>query len=142
MADQTLDGTTTIDAQASRLAPRRHSRLPYLVTVALALVVLLLRLLPNDPAVAGAAARMLAPLYHMQQERERNAQMRGDPAAGARVLGAGASALTPLLASAGRRGQPAVVVHIGICSECAAESLEDWQRLAERSGAPEVIVVS
>ena len=142
MPDQTLSGIAAAEAAASRPAAAKRSWLPYLTLAALAEAVLLLRLLPHDPAILAETAHLMAPLYRMQQARQRAALLRNDPPLGAKVLGAGTARLTPLLASAARRGQPTILVFTGFCSECAAQALEDWQRLAARPGGLAVVVIS
>jgi hypothetical protein len=121
--------------------PRAQSRLPYLTAALLLGIVVLLRLVPNDPALLRSFEKLGEPYRQMQRQRYLTSLTRNDPALGTRLLSPGNAPLRAAVAARGR-GSQTVLVFIGPCSGCVMHDLVEWKRLAEQDPRRAVIFVS
>jgi hypothetical protein len=120
----------------------RSSWLPYLSTVALALLASLLYLLPQDPLVSARIEQLKAPLYRAQQARQLAALMRNDPRPGAAVVTNQNRELWKTLQKSTRGAPPAILLFIGPCSSCVEKDLFEWRDVMAKRAQRSLIVVS
>jgi hypothetical protein len=133
-----MDAVKTNPTEDIVSTAKPRSLLPYLGLVALAEMIVLLRLLPNDLMWVRRIQGMRKERQARQSTRQIKRLMLNDPR-----LGAPAPPLPTVPPSHSPTNVPTVLIFIGACSSCQAKALIHWQRVYDKwRGKLNVVAVS